>query len=275
MLIKYLLDELTHAEQDHSDAMCPLPSGFGQSRAGEASLLAAVTTEELRTQVTCLQQTLTSIIHNELAGSEKRIKAQLGTKVAYLAVDEHTGAPSGVTRGLHPETLPLPGPLACPTSATAAPWCGGQRPPVGLALPPDALRVPEVRNRQGYSLADSWKIPVKDWFEADPRIGHLVPLKDWKLEWYSGALGRVDGHAAKYHQQRVVAQEFQMCVIPLFSCTTALVQLLTHDANRHLDAQGGNSTKAEASFVAQFPTQKGFTAVFHAVQAARKSRSSS
>jgi len=114
--------------------------------------------------------------------------------------------------------------------------------------------VPEVRGRRGYSTQDSWKIPIEDWHKADPSIGHLVPLKDWKPEWYEGPLGKVDGRGMKYHQRKVIAQEFQF----------------------HLDAHNGDKAGAEASFVAEFPaTVRGFTAVFHAVQAARKSRGDS
>jgi len=84
--------------------------------------------------------------------------------------------------------------------------------PPGLALPSEAPKVPEVRGRRGYSTQDSWKIPIEDWHKADPSIGHLVPLKDWKPEWYEGPLGKVDGRGMKYHQRRVIAQEFQLCV---------------------------------------------------------------
>ena len=74
-------------------------------------------------------------------------------------------------------------------------------------------------------------------------------------------------------QQSIINRELLLRSSRHASSLCSLAQLLTHvgDTNRHLDAQGGNSTKAEASFVAQFPTQQGFTAVFHAVQAACKS----
>jgi len=125
-----------------------------------------------------------------------------------------------------------------------------QRPPASLMLPHEAPTIPPVRNRRGYSLEDSWKIPIKDWAEADPTVGHLVPLKDWKREWYEGPLAKVDGRGMKYHQCRVIALEFQM----------------------HLDMHDGDKAAAETSFTAKFPTAQGFTAVLHAVQAARKSR---
>jgi hypothetical protein len=61
VLIKYLLDELTHLEQDHSDAHSPMPNSFDQSQAGEASSLAPVTTEEIRTRFVQLENKLVGI----------------------------------------------------------------------------------------------------------------------------------------------------------------------------------------------------------------------
>ena len=122
------------------------------------------------------------------------------------------GVPAESLRQGFPKTSAPP-----PALSTLANHCshnptGPSLPLQSLALPPEAPKVPEVRNRQGYSQQDTWKIPIKDWFEADPSIGHLIPLKDWKCEWFEGALGQVDGRGVKYHQRRLIAQEFQRCV---------------------------------------------------------------
>jgi hypothetical protein len=91
VLIKYLLDELTHLEQDHSDAHSPMPNGFDQSRAGEASSLAPATTEEIRTRFVQLENRLVGVIRDELAA---QINLQVGKTVAGLIAEgfEQLGA---------------------------------------------------------------------------------------------------------------------------------------------------------------------------------------
>lgn len=240
VLIKYLLDELTHAEQDHSDALCPTPNGFGQSRAGEVTLLAPVTTEEFRSQFGEVTHTLATVtgavtaIHDELVACKRQMAGQLekgGAMPAPVAPVAHLQVASiepewntATIRQAFPSTpmAPMHPPLALVASLpTHLDPTGLDHSLPDLVLPPVAPKVPEVRGQQGYSVQTSWKIPIKDWFEADPSIGHLVPLKDWKPEWYEGALAQVGGQGMKYHQRRVVAQEFEWCVtfLPKGVCT--------------------------------------------------------
>jgi hypothetical protein len=133
-----------------------------------------------------------------------------------------TVRPDFLETPMHPPLAP-----AAPLPACLDPT--GHHPSLpDLVLPPAVPKVPEVRGRQGYSVQTSWKIPIKDWFEADPSIGHLVLLKDWKPEWYEGALPRADGRSMKYHQWRVVAQEFQRCVAFLHTLICTFTHVSIH-----------------------------------------------
>jgi hypothetical protein len=109
VLIKYLLDELTHAEQDHSDALSLTPNGFDQSRAGEASLLAPVTTEEFRSRFVELTHSLTTVtsavtmIRDELAACERRMEVRLEKTATELMADgfkQYPQAPGNI-KSLH------------------------------------------------------------------------------------------------------------------------------------------------------------------------------
>lgn len=105
----------------------------------------------------------------------------------------------------------------------------GNQPPLKVpAGPLDKTRippplVPQIRGRDGYTIHDSWKIALKDWTQADPSIGHLIPLKDWKQEWVEGKLGQVQGRGVKYHERRLLSSEFERYAINVYSgCPTAL-----------------------------------------------------
>ncbi|KAI6019428.1 hypothetical protein BKA83DRAFT_4495450 [Pisolithus microcarpus] len=75
--------------------------------------------------------------------------------------------------------------------------------PRGLLIPnvpvlhADGTRTPK---------SDSWKDIVRHWTEGEPRLGLVLPLKDWPHHYHNGPLGRQFN--TKYYQRSVIASEF-------------------------------------------------------------------
>jgi len=67
-------------------------------------------------------------------------------------------------------------------------------PPVGMCIPRVRAHVPKDKR---------WRMFVKDWEEADPARGFMIPLKEWNPEWKSDP-----AFAMNYHARKVIALEF-------------------------------------------------------------------
>ena len=56
---------------------------------------------------------------------------------------------------------------------------------------------------------NAWREAITQWEEPNETT-RTKPLKDWPLEWYTGAMSRVTG--AQYHQRKCIATEYYRCV---------------------------------------------------------------
>ena len=83
----------------------------------------------------------------------------------------------------------------------------------GGALPECGQLIPNLKGCGKYHKPnESWKQAVQDWLHPDPAAGLLVALKDWDLAWVQGTNGKIDSRGPKYHQRKLVAEEYMMYV---------------------------------------------------------------
>lgn len=80
-------------------------------------------------------------------------------------------------------------------------------------LPERGQLIPNLKGRGKYQKPnESWKQAVQDWLHPDPAAGLLVSLKDWDPAWVRGANGKIDSRGPKYHQRKLIAEEYMMYV---------------------------------------------------------------
>jgi len=53
---------------------------------------------------------------------------------------------------------------------------------------------------------DSWREAVKQWEEGDPSQ-NILPLKDWPLEWYTGAMWKYT--ISKQKARQIITEEYE------------------------------------------------------------------
>jgi hypothetical protein len=85
VIVRYLLDEMGALEEDYSDALAPARTVYAESRAGEAGLIAPVTTGEfrLRTQ----QQEVA--LNEKLGAMELRLTTRIQSQLSQ-ALNHHS-----------------------------------------------------------------------------------------------------------------------------------------------------------------------------------------
>jgi hypothetical protein len=142
----------------------------------------------------------------------------------------------------------------------------------GAFLPEQGQLIPNLKGRKYPRPQDTWKQAIEDWFHPDPTAGLLVALKDWDLTWVQGMNSRTDSRGPKYHQRKLVAEEYMMYVQGLGPCC-----LCTDYECRYLDKHNGDRGLADSAFEQAFPveTAEGFTAILKKIQSLRKERGES
>ncbi|KAG1840392.1 hypothetical protein F4604DRAFT_1598900 [Suillus subluteus] len=247
-LIRYLLDELSTYENDHSDALCPTQNEADGSLLGERQLVKPACSQDLqlmqqfitadvadlRSDICILMNTLVSCRNGQPSSTEPLVQRPLcaGTSLPRESptfVPQQTVPASAPSRTLNPIT----------NSAGTTNF--GSRP-----LPEKGLDIPNlpVRCADGSYAPkkDSWRYIVRHWTEADPRRGLHVALQDWPAEWLKGKNKAIFG--SKYHQRALIALEF-------------------------LEQYQGN----ESAFLAAYPEyEEGHTALLTAIKRAKKDR---
>ena len=115
-----------------------------------------------------------------------------------------------------PSSLQPPAATTVPPAATAVVQnhgTGAATKRAGTLLPEHGRLIPNLKGRGKYQHPnESWKQAIQDWFHPDPAAGLLVALKDWDPAWVRGTNGKIDSRGPKYHQRKLVAEEYMMCV---------------------------------------------------------------
>ena len=239
-------------EEDYSDALAPVQAQYTKSRAGEASIIAPVTTGEYRlqsqqqestftTEIGAMEQRLGVRIHSEitqalhhhpdLADSRRAGACMVAvcpvTKLnqknpsatgkpampAPSAAQDMSGSGPASLSLHHQHQLPLPVSVATmpPGPAAGVQGCRA-RAAAGhgsAILPERGLLIPNLKGRGKYpNTNESWKQAIQDWLHPDPAAGLIVALKDWDPAWVRGVNGKIDSRGPKYHQRKLVAEEY-------------------------------------------------------------------
>ncbi|KIN97880.1 hypothetical protein M404DRAFT_100511, partial [Pisolithus tinctorius Marx 270] len=218
-LMRYLLDELNCYENDHSDALQPVPREGDRSLAGEAALIRPASTEalsmahasitadvaSLHTTVREVKEASCSLSTDTMTSLPPAIQpASTPAAQPYLSTFDlqPTQAQFRMPRVVQPSDVSfstsLPsriGPQRIKTSASTS--------LLGVVIPDVPVLHPDGTQT---SKSDSWRDIVRHWTEGEPRLGLHISLKDWPYHYYNGKSGRQFN--TKYSQRRVIATEF-------------------------------------------------------------------
>lgn len=234
-MIRYLLDELHTYEEDHSDALRPIPRDADKSHAGEARLVAPLSCDEAYRLFEAQEAANRDAIH------QTYLMASAG-QYTTLAAAQPIASPSAVTsHGFTPQP-PLnhaPPPMHMFARTNASPEATGVLTPTVFVethlsrdrrgnlvpiprfesmndvetykntnprqAPTDPSRfVPRITAKG----AHAWKQVIRDWEEGDPSRSLMVPLKDWDPSWYSGDRTVGQRAGSHYGQRKIIATEF-------------------------------------------------------------------
>ncbi|KZP03242.1 hypothetical protein FIBSPDRAFT_1019175 [Athelia psychrophila] len=228
-LIKYLLDELHSYEQDHSDALCPIPRNASLSHAGAAALVEPLCRDEARHMLEMHSVETKKVIQETMMGvltsvCEQWLQHHHGPVISYHHSEQPiwpstpllpsapsfpSSLPSASTMGLvldHRGSLdkqtPNPNLMLIPTR----PQSPSRTPPANSSstcISPAVVQIiPRVPNGES-----GWRQVVKDWENADPNRGLDVPLRDWPASWYSRSSSTNSTQGALQNNRKMIAYE--------------------------------------------------------------------
>ncbi|KAG1901248.1 uncharacterized protein F5891DRAFT_1144993 [Suillus fuscotomentosus] len=222
-LIRYLLDELSTYENDHSDALCPTQREADASLLGEHLLVKSVCIQDLQSMHECISadvaglrsdlHTLAATLYNGTGMCNAPHSSTLLSNPGNPCIVHHSSGslpPSSESQPCYPaipsSTLSQPSALTRITDGATILEVGSR----SLVLPEKGLVIPDVPTRHPDGThtprAASWRQIVKHWTDGDPKHGLLLPLRDWPPEWIRGKNKKF--FAMKYHQRSVIALEF-------------------------------------------------------------------
>ena len=169
------MDELYYYEEGHSDALRPIKREAHISFMGEHTDIRPATVREMKEVCAALERNLKNTLH-----------ASTTTLSTCSRQGEHNGPSLAAPYHVPPTECTIVAPAACPATTLS--------PPVGMCIPRVRANMPKEKR---------WLTFVKDWEEADPARGLLIPLKDWEPEWRSDKT-----FAMNYHSRKLIALEF-------------------------------------------------------------------
>jgi hypothetical protein len=202
-LIRYLLDELHHYENDYSDALCPIPREATKSLFGEHR-------QEQHVTVGYLDSALVSV-RDSFNHSLKQTLDDVFRKIVPQSADPNSSSAPAL---LH--SSPLPNPIIRKGTQNSMAWRmfvpSGSAPKrispsgqVTVGTVPSDIKIPSAP--KGVPVKDRWTWWIKDWYQADEGRGNRVAHSEWEKDWYEGPGGPVWGSA--YNQHRLVAAEYE------------------------------------------------------------------
>ena len=186
---RYLLDVQSARETSYHSSLCPI----GHEAQSDHTLAASPSAEELRE--------FFNGIHREF--TQLRLEIEQGKLVPQCSCHHsHVEArnPSPSLQPAHQisqlSTPSIPPPLPTDSQPIHHRKTHSNRPPP---------RFPEAVITKLKPGPNAWRDAVTQW-EKPNEITKTKALKDWPLEWYTGAMSRVTG--AQYHQRRCIAAEY-------------------------------------------------------------------
>ncbi|GBE89856.1 hypothetical protein SCP_1701820 [Sparassis crispa] len=215
-LIRYLLDELYMYEESHADALQPPSELADFDILGAAA--SSVSESNFRNSLLSIREDLTSVMSNVVSNFLSRQQANTHRSLCMRAL---TLCHAVVSPSMAVMTFSARGPQieASPTSSymqdparfmpplMAAPAASPQPQAPEYSMPPHdvcVLNVPIPRAGQ-HVKSESWCDIVELWETGIPNRGTLV-LRNWPKDWLMGE--NKSRFAAKYHQRRVIAEEY-------------------------------------------------------------------
>ncbi|KII93126.1 hypothetical protein PLICRDRAFT_70704, partial [Plicaturopsis crispa FD-325 SS-3] len=202
-LIKYLLDELTHYENDHSDALCPIQSEMDKSFNGDHVLIAPATVAETRELAARMDRKFETVIKAiQQIGINDAPVFSFPHAVPRPTLSHITGPPSVPGHSRSEAHIVAYGRQSLQSPNLAI----GMQPPTHIArkdnrpAPPAGLSIPTLCRGP-----NAWREAVKQWEEPDSTTN--LALKDWPVEYYTGDLRGIYG--AKRTSRKTVAEEYE------------------------------------------------------------------
>ncbi|KAJ7611843.1 hypothetical protein FB45DRAFT_843944 [Roridomyces roridus] len=226
-LMRYLLDSLQSYESGHGDNLNPHRWELDKSFMGENDALKPATSAELRTLTSKLMTAISSSPpqpqHDCARSHAPNPLSSISNAVPQLTTIRTAASPSQVAAS-H-----LTSGQATTTSELSTNEARGTSSPLPLA----GIVIPSVGKDHM-----SWRRAVDQWEVGDPAV-HLVPLKDWPREHYTGCMRTMTG--STYAQRKLIAMEFQrlgrdnavfMAEYPEYSNITKLLKAIRQKTGR-------------------------------------------
>ncbi|KAJ7604103.1 hypothetical protein DFH06DRAFT_1255244 [Mycena polygramma] len=195
-LMRYLLDSLQSYESGHGDALNPYRLEADKSFMGDHDALKTPTVAEFRTLSETMLTKLDNISAN-IHSPQSSPNSAMSTAFGYMSL-----SPAAVTGPSNPTSqvpsqnpshpAQLPGREATPMDQDA---------PTSIAMPLPGVLIPSIGRD-----ARAWRQAVDQWEVGDSKTG-LMPLKDWPVEYYTGAMRLVTG--TLYSNRKLIAMEYR------------------------------------------------------------------
>ncbi len=201
MLMRYLMDSLIRQEEGHQDVLCLVPVDKLAPCLGEDDLSKPMTKGDachlVESVVTVMKTSLQSGM--QFQSPEDATALILPTTTTHMAVAQ---------------AQPPDGSDSLSNSHDSRTSPSGTFQLSELHQPSDSenweqnrpLPVPGVYVSNISRTRDSWREAVKQWEEGDPSRS-ILPLKDWPLEWYTGAMWKYT--ISKQKARQIITEEYE------------------------------------------------------------------
>jgi len=198
MLMRYLMDSLIRQEEGHQDALCPVPV---DKPCGETDLSQPMTKGDachlVESVVTVVKTSLQPGMQFQSPGN-----ATAPTTPATITPTVETQAqpPSCGNALSNCRRNTQPSPSGTFRLSESRQQSDSEDQEQSILLPVPGVYVCNISRTRG-----SWREAVKQWEEGDPSR-NILPLKDWPLEWYTGAMRKYT--ASKRKTRQIITDEY-------------------------------------------------------------------
>ncbi|TFK49186.1 hypothetical protein OE88DRAFT_1810043 [Heliocybe sulcata] len=210
-LIRYLVDDLTYTENDHSNALCPIPTQNDLIFNGDDSRAAPITAQEYREFKDAIDRRFDEFISKffALLHGTASIPMLHGHQALHYVPEVRPTAEevlqnplmSSMPSGIRSAEVYAPSMIIEPPHSKGSARKKGASGKGTRDIPP----IPEASIPDLPKNKTAWREAIRQWEEPNPVTG-CPALKDWPKDWYSGSMRLITG--AKRGQRQLIANEY-------------------------------------------------------------------
>ncbi len=199
--MRYLMDSLIRQEEGHQDALCPAPVDKPAPCLGEDDLSKPMMKGDachlVESVVTVMKTSLQSGM--QFQSPEDATALIPPTTTTHMAVAQ--AQPPNGSDSLSNSRDTRTSPSGTFRLSELHQLLDSENWEQNRPLPVPGVYVSNISRTR-----DSWREAVKQWEEGDPSQ-NILPLKDWPLEWYTGAMRKYT--ASKRKARQIITEEYE------------------------------------------------------------------